>query len=177
MGWTVLLWLWSIAPLPLRLLALDSPGSSNLLVLAGIGAEKAFHAAAGTGADFLQLQREVVPLISQKGQFLLLGGDVFQDGVQPFGVRVEVFQCDLLQFKVCIGSPDSQDGIGIGFDFIGVHVGGHRFPAVFSGTISVSGLEDSLRSGAWSLDIFRPCAVVADDVCDSHLPPGDEGSQ
>ena len=45
-----------------------------------------------------------------------------------------------------------------------------RFPAVFNGTISVSGLEDSLRRGAWSLDIFRPCAVVADEVCDSHLP-------
>ena len=45
------------------------------------------------------------------------------------------------------------------------------FPAVFGGIISASGLENSLRSGAWSLDIFRPCAVVvADDVCDSHLP-------
>ena len=24
--------------------------------------------------------------------------------------------------------------------------------------------------GAWSLDTFGSCAVVADDVCDSHLP-------
>ena len=45
-----------------------------------------------------------------------------------------------------------------------------RFPAVFSGTISVSELEDPLRRGAWSLDIFRPRAVVADEVCVSHLP-------
>ena len=44
-----------------------------------------------------------------------------------------------------------------------------RFSAVFSGAISVPGLGDSLRRGAWSLDIFRPCAVVADEVCGSHL--------
>ena len=48
--------------------------------------------------------------------------------------------------------------------------GSSWFPAVFSGTISVSGLKDSLRKGAWSLDIFRLCAVVADEVCNSHLP-------
>ncbi len=41
-----------------------------------------------------------------------------------------------------------------------------RFPAVFSGTISVFGLEDSLRRGAWSLDMFRPRAVVTDEASD-----------
>ncbi len=38
------------------------------------------------------------------------------------------------------------------------------FPAVFGGIISASGLKKSLRSGAWSLDIFRPCAVVSDEL-------------
>ena len=40
------------------------------------------------------------------------------------------------------------------------------FPAVFGGIISASGLENSLRSGAWSLDIFRPRAVVTDEASD-----------
>ncbi len=44
------------------------------------------------------------------------------------------------------------------------------FPAVVGGTISVSGLENSLPRGAWSLDIFGCSAVVADEVCNSHLP-------
>ncbi len=40
------------------------------------------------------------------------------------------------------------------------------FRAVFSGTISVSELEDSLRSVTWSVDIFRPCAVLTDEASD-----------
>ncbi len=40
------------------------------------------------------------------------------------------------------------------------------FPAVFNGIISVSGLEDSLQRGAWSLDIFRPGAVETDEASD-----------
>ena len=44
------------------------------------------------------------------------------------------------------------------------------FPAVVGGTISVSGLENSLRRGAWSLDIFGWSAVVADEVLQLTSP-------
>ena len=48
-----------------------------------------------------------------------------------------------------------------------------RFPAVFSGTICVSGLENSLPRGAWSLDIFGWSAVVADEIL-RLTSPGEE---
>ena len=107
-------------------LALAGAGAAGLFVLAGVGAEEAFHAAAGTGVDFVELLGQVVPRVAQGREFEFEGCDFFESLFQDSVVLAKIVKRHILHLEVGILRPDFQNVSRVFLDFFRVHFCRHN---------------------------------------------------